>query len=323
MDHAYVFCWTFFLLLAGCAQTSHGVRPAELGSAVDWPAWVSRLGEPGPVELERVVAADWQVDRGGLINLDHPRARAVGLADGSEPIQVYMYALRHPKHGLFIVDAGVDRATASEDTEHMAASWLVRSAMNLDALHTHVTTGDWLAQQAVPLAGGFLTHLHLDHILGVQDVPNDVPIYVGPGEAQTSRLLHVFSRSTVDATLLGKGPLQELAMQPTAGAPFKGVLDVWGDGSLIALHVPGHTDGSLAFLVRTPSGPVLLTGDTCHTRWGWDHGVESGSYNTHPEQSATTFHVLKRFADAHPELTVYLGHQDHRRSGARPTQLSD
>ena len=41
--------------------------------------------------------------------------------------------------------------------------------------------------------------------------------------------------------------------------------DVFGDGKVIALHLPGHTPGHLALLVNLASGPVLLTGDLYHS----------------------------------------------------------
>jgi glyoxylase-like metal-dependent hydrolase (beta-lactamase superfamily II) len=41
--------------------------------------------------------------------------------------------------------------------------------------------------------------------------------------------------------------------------------DVFGDGSVMALHLPGHTPDHLALLVKLASGPVLLTGDLYHS----------------------------------------------------------
>lgn len=43
-----------------------------------------------------------------------------------------------------------------------------------------------------------------------------------------------------------------------------GDVDIFGDGSVIALNLPGHTQGHLALLVKLASGPVLLTGDLYH-----------------------------------------------------------
>ena len=42
-------------------------------------------------------------------------------------------------------------------------------------------------------------------------------------------------------------------------------VDIFGDGSVVALRLPGHTHGHLALLVKLASGPVLLTGDLYHS----------------------------------------------------------
>lgn len=300
---------TGLLSTVGCAQTGHATRPSTLGTAPRWEAVLASLDTPGPITFEAIDTANWEVPRSGLLNLDHPTAEAAGLEDGPEAIQIFMYALRHPTRGLFLVDTGVDSATAARDTDAMAASWLIRSAMNLEALEVHVDTRSWLAAQAEPLAGVLLTHLHLDHAMGLPDIPAEVPVYVGPGETGDSKFMNLFTRGTTNRMLEGRPPLETLAPQPVDGAPFVGVLDLFGDGSVYGLHVPGHTAGSMAYLVRTTEGPVLLTGDGSHTAWGWVHGVESGTYNTDPEGARESFVRLRDFVRAHPSVEVHLGHQ--------------
>ncbi|MGI8931186.1 MAG: N-acyl homoserine lactonase family protein, partial [Sphingomicrobium sp.] len=46
--------------------------------------------------------------------------------------------------------------------------------------------------------------------------------------------------------------------------PVEGDKDVFGDGRVMILAMPGHTPGHQALLVRLASGPVLLTGDQYH-----------------------------------------------------------
>ena len=65
-----------------------------------------------------------------------------------------------------------------------------------------------------------------------------------------------------------------------------GIIDVFGDGSVWAIHVPGHSPGSTAYLVRTPRGSKLLVGDASHTRWGWENGVEPGTFSLDGPRSA-------------------------------------
>lgn len=293
------------LLCSACAVTSHEATPAQLGAVSTLARLEASLATPGPVRLERVVAADWEVPLEGLLDLDHPRAKAAGLHDAPTSIQIYMYVLRHPERGTFLVDSGVQQALRTGE-ENIASS-LVASQMNLEALKVHMDTAAWLAKEAEAPKGVLLTHLHLDHILGLPDLPEGTPVYVGPGEAEASLFINMFVQGTTDRALHGK-VLRSLPAGAAEG-DFAGVFDLFGDGSVWALHVPGHTPGSLAFVVRTPDGPVLLAGDTSHTEWGWTHEVTPGTFTADREANARGLHGLRALAQRHPGLRVHLGHQ--------------
>jgi glyoxylase-like metal-dependent hydrolase (beta-lactamase superfamily II) len=294
--------------LSGCAVTGHSTQPSKLGTSRSSDDLLKVISQPGPIELESIASSDWQVDRSGLINLNNPRAKEAKLEDGPEPIQIYFHVLRHPTLGTFLVDTGVEKALR-DDRDHAALSWLVVKYIKPETMTYHQTLGDWLAQQPVAPKGVFLTHLHLDHIMGMPDLPPNTPIYAGPGETTARSFKNLFTQGSSDRELEKLGPLNELAFQPDSAGRFEGVLDVFGDGSLWALWVPGHTPGSIAYVVRTPKGPVLLTGDASHTRWGWEHDVEPGTFSGDISRSARSFARLKAFAASVPDLSVHPGHQ--------------
>lgn len=296
------------LLAAACTPTSHPTGPSSLGVARPARDMLAVVDRPGPIEVETVASADWVVPREGLIRLDHPRARAAGLTDGLEPIQVYFHALRHPTRGLFLVDTGMERAMRDRP-DQAAFRGLVAWQMHLEALKVHVALGDWLAAHPGPVAGVFLTHLHPDHLTGMADVAAATPVFAGPGEANERGFVNLFLQPNIDRALAGKGPLATWPFSPEVDGAFEGVVDIFGDGSAWALWVPGHTGGSTAYLLRTPRGPVLLTGDACHTRWGWDHAVEPGSFSSDVPRSAESLARLKRLVAEHPGVEVRLGHQ--------------
>jgi len=295
-------------LATACATTSHPVGPASLGTARTSQDLLAVIDQPGPVEVETVASADWVAPRKGLLNLEHPRARAAGLVDGLEPIQIFFHAIRHPTQGVFLVDTGIERALRDRPAE-AAFRGLVASQMHLDALKVHVALGDWLEAHRDPVRGVFLTHLHPDHITGMADVAAGTPIYSGPGEAAERGLLQIVLQPNVDRALQGKGLLAPWPFAPEAGGAFEGVVDVFGDGTVWALAVPGHTIGSTAYLIRTPKGPVLLVGDACHTRWGWDHDVEPGTFSDDLPRSVGSLARLRRLVAKHPSIEVRLGHQ--------------
>lgn len=291
-----------------CSVSTHPTEASALGTARSSDALVAVLDQPGPVELLTVNSADWVVPRSGVLDLDAPAAKASGLEDGDEDIQIYFHALRHPQHGLFIVDTGVERALR-DAPDRAAVRGLVTKFVRFDALKFHAPLGDWLAQQATPLQGVFLTHLHIDHIMGIPDVPAKTPLYTGPGEAAATALQNMFVQSHTDRALAGKGALREWQFEADAQDRLAGVVDIFGDGSVWALWTPGHTVGSTAYLVRTPAGSVLLTGDTSHTRWGWDHGVAPGSFTMDAEGNVDSLARLKKLVSGHKGIEVRVGHQ--------------
>jgi glyoxylase-like metal-dependent hydrolase (beta-lactamase superfamily II) len=266
------------------------------------------IDEPGPVRLETVVSADWAVDRGGLIDLSDPRAKEAHLTDDPEPIQIYFHAIHHPTRGMYIVDTGVERAYKT-DPSRAAIRGVVASVMKLERLHVRNALGDFLATQNEPLRGVFFTHLHLDHVSGGPDLPPGTPLFAGPREPDDKALQNLVLAPNIDRALAGQGTIAEWQFEPDPEHRFDGVLDVFGDGSVWALLVPGHTPGSTAFVVRTPEGPVLLTGDVCHTAWGWNHDVVPGTFTSDHKKNAESLARLRQLSREHPKMKVRLGHQ--------------
>lgn len=299
-----------FLLLAlcHCAATSHETRLSPLGTPSRSAAMEAHLEEPGVVDVETVVAADWAVPFSGLINLDNPKVAAAGLTEHDEPIQIFFHALHHPARGSFVVDSGVEKAIR-DDPSNSAIGGLVRSKMNFSKMVVRNDMAGWLAKQTQPLTGVFFTHLHVDHIAGAPDIPLNVPLYSGAGEADDSRFLYLFTRGSINDALRGHGPILEWPAQPDPDGKFDAVTDIFGDEMVWAIRTPGHTAGSTSYLVRTPKGPILLTGDASHTRWGWDNGVEPGSFSSDVEASKKSLATLKNLVARHPTIDVRLGHQ--------------
>ncbi len=294
---------------AGCAATTHADTAATLGVAARTSSLEAVVDEPGPLTVETVIGADWQVPLAGMLNLDNPEAKKAKLTDRDEPITVAFHAVRHPTRGTFLIDTGVERALF-ENPDEAVVRGLVARVAHIDKMKRRTDTKTWIdAHRDAPIAGVFLTHLHLDHVTGMRDVPAGTPVFVGPGEATERSFDNIFIESIVDRALESKPPLAVWRFERDPDGAFDGVLDVFGDGTFWALYVPGHTPGSTAYVARTSSGPVLLTGDACHTLWGWDHGVEPGWFSQDRPKSAESLQRLRRFAARHPAMAVRVGHQ--------------
>jgi N-acyl homoserine lactone hydrolase len=76
--------------------TSHTAVPSSLGVARSMAALEAVVDPPGPIVVDTVVGADWEVPRSGLINLKDAKAKEARVVDGPEPIVIALHAIHHP-----------------------------------------------------------------------------------------------------------------------------------------------------------------------------------------------------------------------------------
>jgi N-acyl homoserine lactone hydrolase len=288
-------------------STTHRTTPARIGTPVSSAAMEALADQPGPIEV-KTVGADWEANLSGLLNIKDPKAVQAGLKKRKEPIQIYTHVVRHPAQGFFLVDTGVSRRFV-EDPAGAGVGSVLRKYGGIEKMRPQQSTAEIIEAEGAPLKGVFMTHIHLDHVSGFPDIPKDVPIYTGAHEAEAKLFLNLIAQGTNNRLLDGRPALQEFQFTNDPDGRFEGVNDVFGDGSLFAILTPGHTAGHVSYLARTTTGPVLLTGDTSHTRWGWENGVEPGTFLAEREPSRTSLRALKALSQRHPNMTVKLGHQ--------------
>lgn len=294
------------LASAGCATvTGHPTAAATHPAAVA-SSWDEILAHPVAVEVETVVSACWAVDLGDLLNLRHPQAKQAGLRNEPLPIVLAVGVLRHPSAGDFIVDTGVDATFAAGEPVALRGA-VAKFASSIEPVES---LAQIIASRELDLRGVYMTHSHIDHVLGLPDVPLATPIYVGPGELDARRIYHGLLRKTYARMLDGRPAILELDLDAgVALDPFPVAIDMIGDGSIWALPCPGHTPGSVAWFVNASSGPVLYVGDTSHTIWGWEHGVEPGKATDDHAGNIEALARLRAFAARYPEIRVQVGHE--------------
>ena len=125
-----------------------------------------------------------------------------------------------------------------------------------------------------------ISHMHSDHTGQAAEFPN-ARLIIGKGDFEQTR---------------GKddpfGPWRKDGANVTAATAD---VDVFGDGSVVALHLPGHTPDHMALLVKLPSGSVLLSGDLYHSREAREkRGVPP--FNTSREQTLASMDKFEKVA---------------------------
>ena len=293
--------------LRGDLARDAGRRPwARRGRRADL---VAALAQPGTVELETINSADWAVERSGLINLGNPVAKEAGLVDGDEQIQVFFHVIRHPTKGTFIVDTGRGDGAARRAGE-------VGDERAGAQRHAHGEADGAPGPGRVGGEGGASSTASSSPTCTSITSPawptcrRARPVFTGPGEAKDSQFMYLFVRGSADQALEGKPALSEWQFTAdAAGALRRRAGRLRGRLGVGALGARATRPGSTAYLVRTTKGPVLLTGDASHTRWGWEHHVEPGTFTGDAPRGVESFQKLQAFAAAHPEIEVRLGHQ--------------
>ena len=292
-------------LLSACEPSTLKTVPSKLGQASSMQQLRASLAAPGTVVFTKHLSANWQINLSGLLNLEHPKAIEAGLEERAEPIEIYLYSLQHPTKGTYFVDSGVsEKMLPNSDTSDL--SYGVKMAMDTDALKVRKTTKSIASTFPDGINGVFLTHIHIDHILGVSDLPKGVAVYLGPGDVQLSNFANAAVQGTTDRLLANAKVLRQWGFE---GSTKPQVIDIFGDGSVWAIHSPGHSPGTTAYVVNSTTGPHLLTGDASHTAWGWKHQVEPGTFSANIPQSVTSLNVLAELVKEFPQIHVHLGHQ--------------
>lgn len=143
-----------------------------------------------------------------------------------------------------------------------------------------------------------ISHYHFDHTGQAADFP-DATLLEGKGDLDALRAGVGDRAKPLEHWLKGSGKSQ----------PVTGDKDVFGDGRVVMLDLPGHTPGHHALLVMLPKmGPVLLSGDATHFRENYESdGVPS--FNTNRADTLASLHRFKALAK-NLNATVIIQHDE-------------
>lgn len=291
-----VFALALLLTLSACATplSNYPATPADLGRAASASDVAAAMMRPGVVEFEKLIAADWHFPN---------TIRAPGASEWSSrelDARIYFYAIRHPRFGLYLIDAGMPA-----DYEAHLGSLLRGVVRNDYDFNLRLATERWVAAHDQPNAV-FITHLHYDHVLGVVNLDRDIPVYVGPHDGEHRNFFYRFINQPTREALRGR----TLRAWQFQNADELAAIDVFGDGAVFAVHVPGHTPGSTAYFVNATTGPQLITGDAVHSREGWTGELEEATgFESDLPQIFASRAALQTLAARIPNLGVHPGHQ--------------
>lgn len=116
-------------------------------------------------------------------------------------------------------------------------------ALLIDTAYNAPAMLEWLRTHRLRLVGIGLTHGHVDHAEGIEEIlqHNDVPVYLGSD----------------DIELLGWRPRPDQLVDPADGRRI-----TVGRRTVHCFTTPGHTAGGMCYRVEDAQQPVCFVGDT-------------------------------------------------------------
>ncbi|KFN50593.1 MBL fold metallo-hydrolase [Arenimonas composti] len=211
----------------------------------------------------------WKIYEAGFCR--HPeRATRAGAPLAACEFPALVFRLTHPRHGHLLFDTGYSRHffRATDGFPERLYRWVTP---------VHLRTGASFAEQlqregiaAGDIAWVLLSHLHGDHVGGVGDFAK---ARIGLARAAWDELCALGRvaalRRGLIPRLLDEDARRRLhffedcaaAALPAATAGFGQGRDLFGDGSVVIVPLPGHARGHVGLLFEDAEGPVLLVAD--------------------------------------------------------------
>jgi glyoxylase-like metal-dependent hydrolase (beta-lactamase superfamily II) len=208
----------------------------------------------------------------------------------TEWMPIWVWVIEHPER-IFIIDTGENADVNNPDyfdSSGIFSKWFNRSTFKFEVSREqeidkqirklNINPGD---------ATVILTHLHLDHIDGLQFFPgSNVIVHQLEWERPYGDLPKLYPQ-WFRPTLINLNETYDC---------FRSSAYLTRSRDLIALHTPGHTNGHMSVLLKTDDIDILFAGDVCYHQSQLVNDKYAG-VNVSFRNAGATYANIKRFAE--------------------------
>lgn len=203
-------------------------------------------------------------------------------------IPIRSFLIVHSK-GLVLFDTGMNIKNATDPEGYWGPTVLKYFVPRMTEEQTPQKQLEKLGYSTKDITYVVPSHFHLDHVGNMKYFPNST-IIVQKEELRAAWWPEAFQRTTF--VLKDYEDTRDFNFLQLKGEDW----DIFGDGKVVVLSTPGHTQGHQSLLVRLEkTGTVVLTGDAVYLVENLK-GVPPGvTYNV--TQSMESIERIKRFAE--------------------------
>ncbi|WP_374021640.1 MBL fold metallo-hydrolase [Mycobacterium sp. HNNTM2301] len=218
------------------------------------------------------------------------------------------FLVSHPE-ATFIVDPAVCRDVERRAIAQLPAVLRVAVRPPVDTVPTVTALNRLPGAPALDFA--LPTHAHWDHVSGLLDLP-DLPVHLHRTERDWVDSGRVAPVGGVRDSLRGR-PVVDYELDGPPVLTFTRSHDLFGDGSVVLVDLPGHTPGSVGVLAHTGHRWVLIAGDAAWHQLQIEKVRQKSSYPgvLVDEDRDEAFRTLQRLHLARHTVTIIPTH-DHQ-----------
>jgi N-acyl homoserine lactone hydrolase len=233
-----------------------------------------------------------------------------GLQRESFWAPVAVAVVRHPRHGVLLVDTGISPEQTRSFRYYSVRAGGLNAGIWRDSSNRIAAEGDLIAQLArLGIAPGdvthvVLTHLHEDHVGELRRFPG-AAVHVSRLEWEDR------ARVAYQPSFAEVRDWRVFDFDAGAFGPFAASHDLFGDRSVVLLPTPGHTLGHTVVLVRLGAFGAVVVGDALYTLRHLDANALASFNYFGPQGLATYQDSVRRLAALlreRPELVLVVPH---------------
>lgn len=225
-----------------------------------------------------------------------PRSKRLWL-----PVSAYL--IEHPK-GKILVDTGWDRSMSPNGVYDKKAQ--IKSfgspllyLVNQGKVSTGQTIDEQLNQMGIAphdLSCVLLTHLDCDHANGLRGVAGAQRILASRDEIASVKSNLIQRVRYQSRWWVGTG-IEYFDWNGIEG-PVQKSFDLFGDGSIVCINIPGHSDGLFAVKIVGEGGRfALLFSDGGYASKSWQEMITSGIANDKAQQKNSLAWIREQSLD--------------------------
>ncbi len=210
-----------------------------------------------------------------ILDTGYCLAREDHLIQGGQHRMVECHSLVallcHPRHGWLLWDTGYAPRMLDATRNFPFSLYRYATPLRLDArLAVAAQLARWQLT-AGDIGHVIISHFHADHIAGLLDFPEATLIASESAylDVASRRGLHALRRAFIPELLPNDFSKRARLLSRFAGPSLSALgatCDLFNDGSLLLIALPGHAQGQLGLLAHTNRGRILFAADGCWLR---------------------------------------------------------